>query len=157
MGVYPARDSGFVIAFFALGIAAWLVWAAVTGDADRGPWVCAGSHLDTQPDGGAYDGSQFVFVDPPIPGSPDALAALDTSTTPEPATVWLVATFLPIVLIGSFAAGGLWSGLVGFARARFGLRHIHQFEIVQTAGVFEAQCVHGRDLSRNFTMPHIGQ
>jgi general nucleoside transport system permease protein len=31
-----------------------------------------------------------------------------------------LATFLPIVLIGSFAAGCLWSGLVGFARARFG-------------------------------------
>ncbi|HVI20115.1 MAG TPA: hypothetical protein VM712_17185, partial [Gaiellales bacterium] len=28
------------------------LWA-VTGDADRGPWVCTGSHLDTQPDGGA--------------------------------------------------------------------------------------------------------
>jgi N-carbamoyl-L-amino-acid hydrolase len=32
------------------------LWA-VTDDADRGPWVCAGSHLDTQPDGGAYDGA----------------------------------------------------------------------------------------------------
>jgi beta-ureidopropionase / N-carbamoyl-L-amino-acid hydrolase len=32
------------------------VWA-VTPDADSGPWVCAGSHLDTQPDGGAYDGA----------------------------------------------------------------------------------------------------
>jgi N-carbamoyl-L-amino-acid hydrolase len=32
------------------------VWA-VTPDADAGPWVCAGSHLDTQPDGGAYDGA----------------------------------------------------------------------------------------------------
>jgi beta-ureidopropionase / N-carbamoyl-L-amino-acid hydrolase len=32
------------------------LWA-VTGDADRGPWVCAGSHLDTQPDGGAFDGA----------------------------------------------------------------------------------------------------
>jgi simple sugar transport system permease protein len=28
--------------------------------------------------------------------------------------------FLPIALLGSFAAGALWSGLVGFARARFG-------------------------------------
>jgi beta-ureidopropionase / N-carbamoyl-L-amino-acid hydrolase len=35
------------------------LWA-VTADADRGPWVCAGSHLDTQPDGGAYDGSLGV-------------------------------------------------------------------------------------------------
>jgi beta-ureidopropionase / N-carbamoyl-L-amino-acid hydrolase len=32
------------------------VWA-VTPDADAGPWTCAGSHLDTQPDGGAYDGA----------------------------------------------------------------------------------------------------
>ena len=32
------------------------LWA-VTGDAERGPWVCAGSHLDTQPNGGAYDGA----------------------------------------------------------------------------------------------------
>src|SRR4029077_16843980 len=32
------------------------LWA-VTGDADSGPWVCAGSHLDTQPNGGAYDGA----------------------------------------------------------------------------------------------------
>jgi general nucleoside transport system permease protein len=31
-----------------------------------------------------------------------------------------VAAFLPIVLLGSFLAGGAWSGLVGFARARFG-------------------------------------
>src|SRR5207248_4737190 len=35
------------------------LWA-VTGDADRGPWVCTGSHLDTQPDGGAYDGALGV-------------------------------------------------------------------------------------------------
>ncbi len=35
------------------------LWA-VTADADRGPWVCAGSHLDTQPDGGAYDGALGV-------------------------------------------------------------------------------------------------
>ena len=35
------------------------LWA-VTDDADRGPWVCAGSHLDTQPDGGAYDGALGV-------------------------------------------------------------------------------------------------
>jgi general nucleoside transport system permease protein len=28
--------------------------------------------------------------------------------------------FLPIVLIGSFVAGSVWSGLVGFARAQFG-------------------------------------
>jgi beta-ureidopropionase / N-carbamoyl-L-amino-acid hydrolase len=32
------------------------LWA-VTADADAGPWVCAGSHLDTQPNGGAYDGA----------------------------------------------------------------------------------------------------
>ena len=32
------------------------LWA-VTADADSGPWVCAGSHLDTQPNGGAYDGA----------------------------------------------------------------------------------------------------
>ena len=31
-----------------------------------------------------------------------------------------LASFLPIALLGSFAAGCLWSGLVGFARARFG-------------------------------------
>jgi beta-ureidopropionase / N-carbamoyl-L-amino-acid hydrolase len=35
------------------------VWA-VTPDADDGPWMCAGSHLDTQPDGGAYDGALGV-------------------------------------------------------------------------------------------------
>jgi beta-ureidopropionase / N-carbamoyl-L-amino-acid hydrolase len=32
------------------------LWA-VTPDAGDGPWVCAGSHLDTQPEGGAYDGA----------------------------------------------------------------------------------------------------
>ncbi len=32
------------------------LWA-VTPDAGERPWVCAGSHLDTQPDGGAYDGA----------------------------------------------------------------------------------------------------
>ena len=37
------------------------LWA-VTDDADRGPWVCAGSHLDTQPDGGAYDGALGVVA-----------------------------------------------------------------------------------------------
>jgi len=37
------------------------LWA-VTEDADRGPWVCAGSHLDTQPDGGAYDGALGVVA-----------------------------------------------------------------------------------------------
>jgi simple sugar transport system permease protein len=31
-----------------------------------------------------------------------------------------LAGFLPIAVIGSFAAGCLWSGLVGFSRARFG-------------------------------------
>lgn len=43
------------------------------------------------------------------------------------ATTWLAlhvalpfALFLPLALVGSFLAGGLWSGLVGFARARFG-------------------------------------
>jgi beta-ureidopropionase / N-carbamoyl-L-amino-acid hydrolase len=35
------------------------VWA-VTPDSDDGPWTCAGSHLDTQPDGGAYDGALGV-------------------------------------------------------------------------------------------------
>ncbi len=35
------------------------VWA-VTPDADDEPWTCAGSHLDTQPDGGAYDGALGV-------------------------------------------------------------------------------------------------
>jgi beta-ureidopropionase / N-carbamoyl-L-amino-acid hydrolase len=35
------------------------VWA-VTPDADDGAWTCAGSHLDTQPDGGAYDGALGV-------------------------------------------------------------------------------------------------
>jgi beta-ureidopropionase / N-carbamoyl-L-amino-acid hydrolase len=37
------------------------LWA-VTDDAERGPWVCAGSHLDTQPDGGAYDGALGVVA-----------------------------------------------------------------------------------------------
>jgi len=37
------------------------LWA-VTDDADRGPWVCTGSHLDTQPDGGAYDGALGVVA-----------------------------------------------------------------------------------------------
>jgi N-carbamoyl-L-amino-acid hydrolase len=37
------------------------LWA-VTADADGGPWVCAGSHLDTQPDGGAYDGALGVVA-----------------------------------------------------------------------------------------------
>jgi N-carbamoyl-L-amino-acid hydrolase len=32
------------------------MWA-VTPDAGDGPCVCTGSHLDTQPDGGAYDGA----------------------------------------------------------------------------------------------------
>jgi N-carbamoyl-L-amino-acid hydrolase len=35
------------------------LWA-VTPDAEDGPWVCAGSHLDTQPNGGAYDGALGV-------------------------------------------------------------------------------------------------
>jgi N-carbamoyl-L-amino-acid hydrolase len=35
------------------------LWA-VTDDGDQGQWVCAGSHLDTQPDGGAYDGALGV-------------------------------------------------------------------------------------------------
>jgi len=35
------------------------LWA-VTPDAGDGPWVCAGSHLDTQPEGGAYDGALGV-------------------------------------------------------------------------------------------------
>ena len=35
------------------------LWA-VTPDADSGPWVCAGSHVDTQPNGGAYDGALGV-------------------------------------------------------------------------------------------------
>ena len=37
------------------------LWA-VTDDAARGPWVCAGSHLDTQPNGGAYDGALGVVA-----------------------------------------------------------------------------------------------
>jgi beta-ureidopropionase / N-carbamoyl-L-amino-acid hydrolase len=37
------------------------LWA-VTDDADAGPWVCAGSHLDTQPNGGAYDGALGVVA-----------------------------------------------------------------------------------------------
>ncbi|HEY3765760.1 MAG TPA: Zn-dependent hydrolase [Gaiellales bacterium] len=32
------------------------MWAVEPG-AGEGPYVCAGSHLDTQPDGGAYDGA----------------------------------------------------------------------------------------------------
>jgi beta-ureidopropionase / N-carbamoyl-L-amino-acid hydrolase len=35
------------------------LWA-VTPGAGAQPWVCAGSHLDTQPDGGAYDGALGV-------------------------------------------------------------------------------------------------
>ena len=34
----------------------------MTGDAERGPWVCTGSHLDTQPNGGAYDGALGVVA-----------------------------------------------------------------------------------------------
>src|SRR6266542_3069680 len=37
------------------------LWA-VTPDAETAPWVCAGSHLDTQPDGGAYDGALGVVA-----------------------------------------------------------------------------------------------
>jgi beta-ureidopropionase / N-carbamoyl-L-amino-acid hydrolase len=37
------------------------LWA-VTEDGERGPWVCTGSHLDTQPDGGAYDGALGVVA-----------------------------------------------------------------------------------------------
>ncbi|MDX6521480.1 MAG: beta-ureidopropionase / N-carbamoyl-L-amino-acid hydrolase [Gaiellales bacterium] len=37
------------------------LWA-VTDDAERGPWVCAGSHVDTQPNGGAYDGALGVVA-----------------------------------------------------------------------------------------------
>ncbi len=35
------------------------MWAVEPGAGD-GPYVCAGSHLDTQPDGGAYDGALGV-------------------------------------------------------------------------------------------------
>jgi beta-ureidopropionase / N-carbamoyl-L-amino-acid hydrolase len=35
------------------------LWAVEPGAGD-GPYVCAGSHLDTQPDGGAYDGALGV-------------------------------------------------------------------------------------------------
>src|SRR5690242_17712417 len=35
------------------------MWAATPGAGD-GPYVCAGSHVDTQPDGGAYDGALGV-------------------------------------------------------------------------------------------------
>ena len=52
------------------------LWA-VTEDADRGPWVCAGSHLDTQPDGGAYDGALGVVA------ALEAAAALLEAGTPR--------------------------------------------------------------------------
>lgn len=52
------------------------LWA-VTDDADRGPWVCAGSHLDTQPDGGAYDGALGVVA------ALEAVAALIEAGTPR--------------------------------------------------------------------------
>jgi beta-ureidopropionase / N-carbamoyl-L-amino-acid hydrolase len=35
------------------------MWAVTPGAGD-GPYVCAGSHVDTQPDGGAYDGALGV-------------------------------------------------------------------------------------------------
>jgi beta-ureidopropionase / N-carbamoyl-L-amino-acid hydrolase len=35
------------------------LWAVTPGAGD-GPYVCAGSHVDTQPDGGAYDGALGV-------------------------------------------------------------------------------------------------
>ncbi len=50
-----ARDIGLEIRRDGAGT----LWA-VTADADDGPWVCAGSHLDTQPNGGAYDGALGV-------------------------------------------------------------------------------------------------
>jgi N-carbamoyl-L-amino-acid hydrolase len=37
------------------------LWA-VTPDAGSEPWVCVGSHLDTQPDGGAYDGALGIVA-----------------------------------------------------------------------------------------------
>jgi beta-ureidopropionase / N-carbamoyl-L-amino-acid hydrolase len=49
----------------------------VTPDADRGPWVCTGSHLDTQPDGGAYDGALGVV------SALEAAAALLGAETPR--------------------------------------------------------------------------
>ncbi len=52
------------------------LWA-VTPDADDGPWVCAGSHLDTQPNGGAYDGALGVV------SALEAAAALIESGTPR--------------------------------------------------------------------------
>jgi len=52
------------------------LWA-VTDDAERGPWVCAGSHLDTQPDGGAYDGALGVVA------ALEAAAALIDSDAPR--------------------------------------------------------------------------
>src|SRR3954453_17105979 len=52
------------------------LWA-VTPEADRGPWVCAGSHLDTQPHGGAYDGALGVV------SALESAAALMESGTPR--------------------------------------------------------------------------
>jgi beta-ureidopropionase / N-carbamoyl-L-amino-acid hydrolase len=52
------------------------LWA-VTPDADDGPWVCAGSHLDTQPDGGAYDGALGIV------SALEAAAALLESGVPR--------------------------------------------------------------------------
>jgi N-carbamoyl-L-amino-acid hydrolase len=52
------------------------LWA-VSPDAGDGPWVCAGSHLDTQPDGGAYDGALGVVC------ALEAVAALLESGAPR--------------------------------------------------------------------------
>jgi hypothetical protein len=48
-------------------------------------------------DGGAYSGTNLLFEDPPIPGSPmtlDALGNAPITTTPEPATSALIAVGL---------------------------------------------------------------
>ncbi len=58
-GVVPAHREGIGLRGAPDG--AGSLWA-VTPDADDGPWVCAGSHLDTQPDGGAYDGALGVVA-----------------------------------------------------------------------------------------------
>lgn len=64
----------------------------------------------TQYDGGLYDTAATTFGDPSIPASPDTLAALNATATPEPGFLWLVA-------IGC-------SMMIAFkiSRRRFGLR-----------------------------------
>jgi beta-ureidopropionase / N-carbamoyl-L-amino-acid hydrolase len=52
------------------------LWAVTPGAGD-GPYVCAGSHVDTQPDGGAYDGALGVVC------ALEAVAAVLESDAPR--------------------------------------------------------------------------